>query len=185
MKPIKISLTIIALCSILLSCTDTSFLDIPGPDENGKESIIRIDGFNYLSSVGDRLDSEIFAEHALVFENKDRIELEVVIVRFYDEEGKTTVIHAQKGVIDLSTQNMNMTGNVKYVSPEQVVLQTDSIRWDRIKEELATNDDFVLERPLDGGNMTRTTGRGLTTDRFFKKWTFHNGGEIINYTIPR
>lgn len=117
------------LCALLLfGC---------GADEEvgyGKSRTVadqEVDGFTLTQTrEGERVWS-ISAEHALVYEDADRVEMMTLRVDFFDDEGEVrSTLTANEGILARRTNDMEVLGDVVVYAADGTILTTERLTWD-------------------------------------------------------
>lgn len=164
-KIYNLFLIIFILLSII-GCSDTSFLSSKQPESN--EPIINLKEFKTVSSTNDKLDNEVYAETATVYEKQEKIDLGNVKVNIYDEYKESSILQSNAGTLDLNTKNFTLKGDVKYNS-KKIDLETETLNWDNLKQIIYTNDYFKQRQELKDGRIIEISGNGFSTDKTFEK----------------
>jgi LPS export ABC transporter protein LptC len=116
--------------------------------------------FTLVETEDGRKSWVLEADSAAVFDQRKQILITSPKVNFYDEDGTVfSTMHADRGILDSSTNDMEASGDVLAVSSDGTRLETQSIRWSN-EENLILSDDYV-EMTKDGDVIS---GYGLRTD---------------------
>lgn len=100
-----------------------------------------------------------------------------VLVTLYDQNKRTTTIHSDKAYSYKRTQIIDLQGNVRIVSHDGKVLQTNQLYFDQKNEWFFTEDFF---RFIDN-NGSYVEGKGIDFSKDFKIFNMQNNrGEINN-----
>ncbi len=76
-----------------------------------------------------------------------------LLVNFYDEKNKKSVIKADYGIIYSDTNVIDLQGNVIIKSHDGKKLETSQLYWDRTNEWIFTQEKFKFTNPEDGTVM--------------------------------
>lgn len=107
------------------------------------------------------------AGHIYAFDNSNVTYLEQdVVVDFFDEFGKhTTVMTADKGMVNEGTNNLEATGNVVVKSDNGTVVQTEKMFWNN-ERQLIHSPEFVrITSPKE-----RLQGTGFESDHNLRNY---------------
>jgi len=118
--------------------------------------------FKARSLITDRglLRAELLADTAFFFDENTRIELIVVKVTFFTQQGaKSSVLTANEGSYNTRLGSMEGRGNVIVVSVDGRRLVTEQLRYDEVRNEISSDSAFVMTEP---GNTLR--GIGFVSD---------------------
>lgn len=100
-----------------------------------------------------------------------------VLVTLYDQKNRTTTIHSDKAYSYKRTQIIDLQGNVRIVSHDGKVLQTNQLYFDQKNEWFFTEDFFKF---IDN-NGSYVEGKGIDFSKDFKIFNMQNNrGEINN-----
>lgn len=88
-----------------------------------------------------KLMAEVWAGHVANYNKKNQTVLkDSVHVDFYDREGKhNSVLTSREGMVDNRTRNLTAIGNVVVVSDSGVVLETEKLMWDNLKQKIISD----------------------------------------------
>lgn len=124
----------------------------------------------FLSQDG-RRQALIKAAHRARYDDRQATIIDDgIYVEFYDDEGLSSTLEAERGVIDEASHNLWVYGQVVIKSPEHGTLETDSLRWLEDKNLIETDAPVKLSTERDV-----ITGQGFEADPGLKNWTIrHN-----------
>ncbi len=136
----------------------------------GKEDLWRVDlsglkadlvlkGVQYTRAEKGRVKWVVNAGTARLFEDKEILELEQVVIDFFNSRGKKVIVKADTGVYDLSKEDMFLKGNVEVVSEKGDTLFTDSMFYSHDRD-LIHSDEKVF---IKGGGL-EIQGKGFEYD---------------------
>jgi LPS export ABC transporter protein LptC len=128
MKTTVVILTFLA--ALLVSLAGCGGNEESGGSRSGTFPDQEIDGFTLTQTrEGQRLWS-IAAEHALVYEDADRVEMVDLRVDFFDEAGDVrSTLTANEGVLKRRTNDMEVDGNVVVYAADGTILTTERLVW--------------------------------------------------------
>ena len=118
--------------------------------------------FRARSLLTDRglLRAELLADTAYFFDENTRIELVVVKVTFFTQQGaKSSVLTSKEGSYNTRLSRMEARGNVVVVSVDGRRLSSEQLRYDQMRNEISSDSAFVLTEP---GRVLR--GIGFVSD---------------------
>ena len=106
--------------------------------------------FKARSLLTDRglLRAELLADTAYFFDENTRIELEIVKVTFYTQQGaRSSVLTSKEGTYNTRLARMEGRGNVVVVSVDGRRLVSEQLRYDQQKNEISSDSAFTLTEP--------------------------------------
>ena len=137
LSSVSASAAIVALTLLLFGC---------GGDEGGGSRGSRtladqeIDGFTLTQTREGSKVWSISADHALVFNDADRIEMMDLRVDFFDEDGEVrSTLTANEGVLARRTNDMEVTDNVVVYAADGTILTTDKLTWNERKGKVESD----------------------------------------------
>jgi LPS export ABC transporter protein LptC len=122
-----------------------------------------MEGFKMKSTDKGKVRWEITARAAQIFELKKKAYAQSVIMVHYDEMDKKTFLYGDRAEINTDTNFMIITGNVKAVSSEGAIIQTQKLFWDDKLKKMYTDDEVTITRQ---GSVLK--GIGFESDAGFK-----------------
>jgi len=124
------TLTLAALAAILVALAGCGGDEESGVGRSGTMPDQEIDGFTLTQTQEGRRVWSIAAEHALVYEDADRVEMLDLRVDFFDEAGEVrSTLTANEGVLKRRTNDMEVLGNVIVYAADGTVLTTERLVW--------------------------------------------------------
>lgn len=100
------------------------------------------------------------AARALNYEEEKVIKVYEIHLEFYDaDQCVSSVLTADSGVVFASNKDMQATGNVKIVAPENAILHTDLLQWDNRERLISTEHEVRIET-----TESTITGVGFESD---------------------
>lgn len=92
-------------------------------------------------------------------------------VQFFDEEGRpSSMLTAQRGIVNERTQDLEAIGKVVVISLKGTKLETEKLHWDPKKGKIVS-DEFV--RLSTGKGIV--TGIGFEADQSLEHWSIKKG----------
>ena len=121
-----------------------------------------MENFTLKSAQKGEVKWEVNAKGAQVFEMKKKAYAQGFVMNYMDANHSKTVLYGDRAVIDTDTNFMEITGNVKAISGDGAVVQTNRL-FGMTGEKMYTEEEVTVTR--DG---TVLKGIGLETDAGFK-----------------
>lgn len=122
-----------------------------------------MEGFRLRSSDKGEVKWELDAKSAQVFELKKKSYCQNFTMRIFEKDGKTSVLTGDRAVIDMNTNFMEATGNVRLTSSAGMLLITEKLNWDDQKK-LAYGDGPVTV--INGDSVLK--GIGFESDIYMR-----------------
>ena len=117
--------------------------------------------FVYTMRNKGKKEWELKSKFAKQYEENKRIELEPVELIAYDKEEKPTLIlKADKGEIDLNTEDVMVAENIVITFSEKIKFTTEKLKWMAKEKKLITDEKIKLIK-----DNIIITGKGLEADR--------------------
>ncbi len=118
-------------------------------------------GINTLLTDRGVLNAELESDTAFFFDENTRIELRVVKLTFHTRTGeRNSVLTGKEGTYNTRQSRMEARGNVVVVSEDGRELRTEQLRYDQVRNEIASDSAFVATER--GGR--RVQGVGFVSD---------------------
>ncbi len=149
---------LLILCSLfLLDCKEEANMSIPTrqpvPHEVLEELVLKEMHKGATIWV-------LNAGRAVNYEEEKIIKVYDLRLEFYDiGEGASSVLTADSGTVFMHERNMHAMGNVKVVTGEDVVLETDLLEWDNAKRLISTKSEIRITT-----EESVITGMGFESD---------------------
>ena len=122
----KIFYLILIITLLLVSCEDDDSDQVSQPPDGVEQKLSK---FSLVRMLEGRTKWKLSAEVATFLE-LDRVRIEdVELLIFGDKDGETLTIYGDQGEINQRTNDIKITGNVKGVSSDNGVLNTEEIYW--------------------------------------------------------
>lgn len=145
---------------LLLGCNEDKKM---GADYVLPNQIIR--EFELNESVSGRRLYSLNARVAVVWQNENRIDVETLAVIFYDDNDQPySRLIANSGTVWMKTEDLVSRGNVRVVTSDSTVLETDSLAWSNSRRIIHTDAVVIIETPRGV-----ITGTGLVADAQLNK----------------
>ena len=163
------------ICVLFACSLVTSFSGCGGKDEQptseatGKETPAQeLWGSTVILSVRGHNRAKVWAGHILKFEESRLIKMdEGIRVDFYDEHGDhISVLTAENGEVDETTQDLTAVGNVVVVSDKDSRLESERLQWHHGTQKIVS-DTLVTIRSGD----EEVTGVGFESDADLEHWS--------------
>lgn len=150
-------LTLLLALALVAGCGDD---DTGGRRGSGTFADQEVDGFTLTQTHEGRRVWSISAEHALVYEDADRVEMIDLRVDFFDEEGEVrSTVTADEGILARRTNDMEVLGNVVVYAADGTILTTEKLTWDERTGKVDTDRPFRVTKDTDV-----MTGVGMEAD---------------------
>ena len=118
-------------------------------------------GFSLTRSRAGAVEWQLDSPRAVFNEAASRAKVETPVIGLFKAGRKDTTARALRGEIDLSTQDMDLSGSVVVVNrSDRITLKTDQLRFISSAKEFRTDQPVEIDRPE--GVMR---GRGLTASQ--------------------
>ncbi|MFC1558246.1 LPS export ABC transporter periplasmic protein LptC [candidate division KSB1 bacterium] len=123
--------------------------------------------FDFLLSSSGIMQAKVKSGHMVKFNRKGVYELnQSVVVDFFDKGGNhASTLFSDSGVVDEKNTFMTVSGNVKAVSDDGMILLTEELKWSKEKKKIFT-DKFVTI--YSKGDTVR--GYGFESGQELKRW---------------
>lgn len=128
----------------------------------------KIAKFSFKQTQGDRVQWQVEAREARLFEEERKAVLENVVVTLFGSEGKEMTIEGEEGSLDTETKNFqlaNKTEPLVISTGSGYTIYTNHLAWSDHTREIRTNDSVRIV-----GHGLEVTGRGflghLDTEEF-------------------
>jgi LPS export ABC transporter protein LptC len=116
--------------------------------------------FVLTETEGGRKLWTLHAERAKIFDSSNEINLDSLIVDFFDDDqAHTSTLTSHHGVINRTTHNMEAFGEVVIVTDAGLHLESDDVRWLNSRNEIVSDSPVRFTR---GRNVL--TGVGFVSD---------------------
>jgi LPS export ABC transporter protein LptC len=122
-----------------------------------------MENFTLKSAQKGEVKWEVNAKGAQIFELKKKAYAQGFVMNYLDEANSKTVLYGDRAIINTDTNFMEITGNVKAISGDGAVIETQKLFWDDRLKKMYTEEAVKVTR--DG---TVLRGIGLESDAGFK-----------------
>jgi LPS export ABC transporter protein LptC len=133
---------------------DRGFPDRQHPPE-ATEAVLSIQGFRHSASQDGRKQWTLEADSAHLHVDPSEARLVNVKARFFPENGETVDLTADRGLLELTSNNISATGNVVIVTPEYTI-QTENLHYDHQSHMIQSGTRVTVTGPsfrLTAGKM--------------------------------
>jgi len=148
-----------------------------GDDEGGEFGRSRsladqeVDGFTLTQTREGARVWSISADHALVYDDADRVEMIDLRVDFFDDDGEVrSTLTANEGILARRTNDMEVIGNVVVYAADGTILTTDKLTWNERKGKVESDRPV---RVTKGDDVM--TGVGVEADPDLKNIRVKSG----------
>jgi len=99
-----------------------------------------VDGFTLTQTREGMRVWSISADHALVYEDADRVEMIVLRIDFFDDDGEVrSTLTANEGILARRTSDMEAIGNVIVYAADGTILTTERLTWNERKGKVESD----------------------------------------------
>lgn len=156
-----ISLPLIALFTVLVYIV---FIEEEEVNRKLKESLkhkaeFTIKGFKLFESQKDGKDWNLKATYAEIHRNKNRIDLEIVNLTLFNNDGKIFKLYSDKAILYTDTKKVILTDNIKLLSDDGYIITTDRATFYSDKQIVQSDSEMVFDGP-----DLYITGKGFKGD---------------------
>ena len=137
-----------------------------------KEADAGIEGFVYRQTKDGRIQWEVEAQNAELFEVRHEASLKNVHVRLFRNDGEEMVLQANEGMINTETNDFELRNHTELVAIEfsnGYTVLTPAIYWIDAKQEFRTSNPVTIR-----GNGLTITGIGLVGSLISEEFTVLN-----------
>ena len=124
----------------------------------------KLEDFRLVATEGGVKTWELEAKAAQIYENIKKTYLQDFKTSIYEEGKLASILSAQRGILDMATNNMEATGNVIVTSAKDSCLETEELHYlsspGKKKKGMFVTEEFVKITEPD----RVTTGYGLEID---------------------
>ncbi len=114
-------------------------------------------GVKFFLTDGGLRRAELVSDTAYMYDENTRTELRVVNTTFFKVSGeKDAVLTSRTGTYNVRLGNMEARGNVVVVSTDGRKLETEHLRYDPGRNEIASDSAFVIRE--SNGRVTQGVG---------------------------
>lgn len=129
----------------------------PEPPANTKDADMNFQKIHYTSTDENGVKEwELTALAANYFQAKKLAEFEKVDITFYYKEGQVFTLRSDIGLLNITTRDITLSGNVIGTSNDGYQFRTGSLQYNAEKRQAKTEDKAFLEGPqfsLEGKGM--------------------------------
>ncbi len=108
------------------------------------EADITLEGVRYTRAENGKPLWVMDAKVAKIFEDRGVVNMEKIVIYFFQEDGNNLVIKADRGTYDMKQQKMRMNGNVDLKSVNGDSLATQTLGFDQKRKVLWSEKDVVI-----------------------------------------
>jgi LPS export ABC transporter protein LptC len=161
----RILLTVVMFCSVYGCQGEGQPPMSERSEQNGPDQ--ELWGSTIILSVRGQTRAKVWAQHILKFEEKHIVQMDgKVKVDFYNEQGThVSVLTAQGGDVDESSQDLQARGNVVVISDEGACLETERLRWHNATQKIVSDTLVTITRDDE-----TVMGIGFESDADLEHW---------------
>ncbi|UCF78609.1 MAG: LPS export ABC transporter periplasmic protein LptC [Candidatus Eiseniibacteriota bacterium] len=116
--------------------------------------------FSLTESVEGTKKWTLWADWAAIFNEKSKVHAKIVRIDFFREDGtRFSELKADSGVLSQDTNDMEALGSVVVVTEDGIRLETESLRWLNVAQQIVSEDFVKITKGRDV-----LTGVGLVSD---------------------
>jgi len=130
------------------------------------KGIISMKGFELRQTLNGKIMLVIKADEAQIYHKENYTKFYSVKARYFDKEQEISNLTSKEGMIDNSTNDVEVVGNVVLKTKDGAVLETEKLNWVNKTNKLSTEAFVKITR---GGNVM--TGIGLQSDMMLENVT--------------
>ncbi len=130
-------------------------------------------GFKLKTTEDGKAKIEIVSKAAQIFEMKKKAYAQFVTVKFFEEDGKISVLYGDKAEIDTVTNAIQMNGNVVLNASNGIVLKTQKLFWDDKEKKIFSDVEVEIIK-----DKNRIKGIGFESDSGLKNIKLKNKVEL-------
>ncbi len=162
------ALAVVLACTLLHGCGDDEGGEFR---RSGTLADQEVDGFTLTQTrEGTRVWS-ISADHALIYEDADRVEMIILRIDFFDDDGEVrSTLTANEGILARRTNDMEAIGNVIVYAADGTILTTERLSWNERKGKVESDRPV---RVTKGDDVM--TGVGVEADPDLKNIKVKSG----------
>lgn len=128
----------------------------PGSMDKADATIAR---FTFTQTKGDRVQWQVDAKKARLFEQDKRAHLDTVAVTLFGEQGRELTVEGDEGTLETDTKNFVLTNRTEPLvvrTESGYVIYTNHLAWTDETRQIRTSDPVRIV-----GNGLEVTGKGL------------------------
>lgn len=160
----------------IISCQKTPFFEEEIDDKEIEDKIVLKEIEAYAAEVG-KPKQKVSAKRAVLYELRQELELEDVIVEFKPDDMSTGTLRAEKGILYLvdnpekgvEKNDIFLQGKVTYTNLDGIELLGSDIHWNTNKG-LFSDNSFYRKIPM-GKTIAKFEGAGFSVNSDFTVWT--------------
>jgi len=136
---------------------------LPAPElTKGREIDQRIQGFNMIETQDGKKVWELWSDSTVSNKAKETWELDVVKAKFFSDSGVTFDVSGKKGIVNVKTKDLLVTGDVVVRSSNGYLFKTPAVSYTSGAKYLSGEGEVEMHGPKDTmGHALRLTGIGM------------------------
>lgn len=139
---------------------------------------VSIENFHLVEDKEGEKQWELNADKAEIINSKGITRLRNIKMNFFQKNGHNISVLADKGVIQNSSNDIELIGNVKVSNLEGYRLETESLKWMSDKKTIRTDDEIEIN-----GADLNITGKRMTVDVENEIFEIYGGVKVLYYGI--
>ncbi|MCX7697918.1 MAG: LPS export ABC transporter periplasmic protein LptC [Candidatus Goldbacteria bacterium] len=132
-----------------------------------------IEDFKLKSTEDGKIKMEIISKAAQIFEMKKKAKAQFVTVKFFEEDGKISVLYGDRAEINTETNAIQMNDNVVLKASNGIILKTNKLFWDDKEKKIFSDAEVEIIK-----DKNRIKGIGFESDSGLKNIKLKNKVEL-------
>ncbi len=132
-----------------------------------------IEGFKLKSTENGKLKVEIISKAAQIFEMKKKAFAQFVTVKFFEDDGKISVLYGDRAEINTETNAIQVIDNVVLNASNGIILKTNKLFWDDREKKIYSDAEVEIIK-----DKNHIKGVGFESDAGLKNIKLKNKVEL-------
>ena len=137
---------------------------------------VSIEDFHLIEEKEGKKQWELNADKAEVLDSKGITRLRNIEMNFFQKNGDELFVSADKGIIQNSSNNIELIGNIKVSNLDGYRLTTEKLNWTSDKKTIQTDDEIEIN-----GKDLDITGKRMTVDVENEIFEIFGGVRVLYY----
>lgn len=137
---------------------------------------VSIENFHLIEEKDGKKQWELNADKAEIINSKGITRLRNIKINFFQKNGHNLSVSADKGIIQNSNHDIELTGNVEVSNLEGYSLKTENLKWVSDKKIIRTDDEIEIN-----GADLNITGKRMTVDVENEIFEIYGGVRVLYY----
>ncbi|HJP17256.1 MAG TPA: LPS export ABC transporter periplasmic protein LptC, partial [Nitrospinota bacterium] len=139
---------------------------------------VSIEDFHLIEEKEGKKQWELNADKAEVLDSKGITRLRNIEMNFFQKNGDELFVSADKGIIQNSSNNIELIGNIKVSNLDGYRLTTEKLNWTSDKKTIQTDDEIEIN-----GKDLDITGKRMTVDVENEIFEIFGGVRVLYYRM--